>query len=43
LFRRLAFQPAAAVCYLTLFALSLEKLRGGLVRRAAFRLVEGDV
>jgi hypothetical protein len=41
-FRRMAFQPAAAMCYLALFALSLERLRGGLVRRAAFRPVEEE-
>jgi len=37
LYRRAILDPAAAFVYLTLAALDLERLRGELVRRAAFR------
>lgn len=36
MFRRNAASPAAAFCHLVLVALDLERLRGGLIRRALF-------
>jgi hypothetical protein len=40
-FRRYSFQPAALYAHLGLTALDLERLRGGLVRRALFPETEG--
>ena len=40
-FRRHSQQPAAIFCHLGLVALDLERLRGGLVRRAVFPRRQG--